>query len=232
MLDQGEMYGVDGCSDPKYCRNGQPKPYEELKPKPRTYGNGLIGPPEAPNQPIHNITQGMYVGDNYPKSLLEVQEDIYEGGPVDLLDSQSELAEDRNISSASNVFTSIYYYEYFDGSLDITGVGVMNNSDYRIVVTSVLIEALGKPSSKVFNPGLADDQFYYPSPTRIVSSVSSGLMTIQPNSHHYTQLTPSGNHANRNNHFNPAYFQELTVTVYFRFSPRPQYTWNVFNIIP
>ena len=33
MLDQGDMYGSDGCSDPKYCRDGKPKPFEELTPK-------------------------------------------------------------------------------------------------------------------------------------------------------------------------------------------------------
>jgi RHS repeat-associated protein len=30
MMDQGDMGGGAGCSDPKYCRGGKPKPSEEL----------------------------------------------------------------------------------------------------------------------------------------------------------------------------------------------------------
>jgi hypothetical protein len=31
MMDQGDMGGGSGCSNPKYCRGGKPKPPEELK---------------------------------------------------------------------------------------------------------------------------------------------------------------------------------------------------------
>ncbi len=35
-----EQGGKRGCSDPKYCRGGRPKPFEELRPKPGGGGRG------------------------------------------------------------------------------------------------------------------------------------------------------------------------------------------------
>jgi hypothetical protein len=59
MMDQGDMGGGAGCSDPKYCRGGKPKSHEELK-KIRELRKRKSNPSFATVTPMPTTTLPLY----------------------------------------------------------------------------------------------------------------------------------------------------------------------------
>ena len=183
---------------------------------------------------IGEDTKGIYVGDDYPKTLAQRQEDIYGGNIVDLIDSTNERLEEYNYPYMPNVFASISYDQNIDESVNVTSIGVSNSSDYRVFVMSVEFQAKKSPYADLFtNMCLSLDQCYRPNPTRIRPQMNSDkFMTIDPHSSSNLPLVPSGNPFNPNNHFGPSNLQTLTITVVFRFVPAPGSAVITFDLIP
>jgi RHS repeat-associated protein len=179
-----------------------------------------------------SITLGTYVGDNYPKSQLERQEDIYEGGPVELLDSESQAAEDKNISSNANVYTTLIYNQDRDCYLDIVSVSVDNYSNYNVTVEYADISADADPVSSVIAPKFANDQDYAPNPLRIQPRGENGLMKVESQTSKSMLLTPSGNPSNPNNRFNLNFIDRLIVSIHLRYLPYPHRNFVIFDLTP
>jgi RHS repeat-associated protein len=166
--------------------------------------------------------RGFYLGDNFPKAMIDMQEDIYEGTPVDLFDSLSNQKDALNDSfhQIPNVYATISFDQNEDESINITGISVSNTSDYRVFVTNVVLRSKGSPS-------------YMPNPPRIGPQINSDkFMTIDPNTVASLPLVPSENPLNPNNHFGPSSSQSLTITVVFEFRPAPGIMPLVFHLFP
>jgi hypothetical protein len=194
--------------------------------------------PVLRQSPYKEVRGGIYVGLDYPKTLAEREEEIYQGGPVELLDStasgEDSIAAESNTSYAPNVNASIVYTINQDGVVGVVYLDVENSSDFRVFVMSVTFVAkAGELSGLLMNQSTPLDQIYRANPPRIRPSLNSDkFLTIDPGNYVRTPLTPSGNPNNQNNQFGPAYAQTLTINVLFAFRPDPGSAVITFNLLP
>jgi hypothetical protein len=188
--------------------------------------------------PYQVVRGGIYVGSNYPKTLAQREEEIFGGGPVELLDStasgEDSIAAESNTSYSPNVNASVVYTLNQDGLVGVVYLDVENNSEFRVFVMNVTFAAQAGPFSGLLtDQSLPLDQTYQVNPPRIRPQLNSDkFLIIDPGDFVRTSLTPSGNPGNPNNQFGPSMLQTVTVYVLFAFQPDPGQEVITFNLLP
>jgi RHS repeat-associated protein len=194
--------------------------------------------PDCESPSKSKFVGAFYVGDNVPRNLTEHEAEVYTAGAsngveaagdfVGAVDDFTNIAKTMR-TKTSNIFVYAIGNQYANGSVNLTGVTIYNQSDYRIFLYHVEIR-----SKKDFLYGMASqtctlDQCYSPNPPVIkAGGPNSGYFaTIDAGQSKTVFLTPSGAPLNPNNQFGS---ESLTAdaTLYFIYQPYPSY--KAFNI--